>query len=132
VSFCRETGGTVLISSHLLQELESYADRVVILSRGRVVVEESLEYLRSVATCDVATDDPVRLRNLLDSSSMRWREAADPRVTTVDAEAQTLAQLALDNRVLVTALVPGGGRALERAYLGATSGEYAMGDQVAV
>jgi len=129
VSFCREDGGTVLISSHLLQELQSYADRVVILDQGSVVIEESLEALRSGATCEVGTDDPGRLRCLLDSSSIRWQASADPRITTVDADGRTLAQLALDNALLVTELVPGGSRSLERVYLGVTSGQFAMPDK---
>lgn len=125
VSFCREEGGTVLISSHLLRELESYADRVVILSRGRVVMEESIERLRCAATCDVVTDDPAHLRSLLDVASIRWQPSVEPRSTTVEGDGRTVAQLALDNRVLVTELVPGGNRALERVYLRATSGEFA-------
>jgi ABC-2 type transport system ATP-binding protein len=42
----RAKGGTVLLSSHLIGELERICDRFIILQRGRVVVEDSLESLR--------------------------------------------------------------------------------------
>lgn len=40
-------GGTVLMASHLLHELERVADRVAILHQGRLCVEDSLERLKS-------------------------------------------------------------------------------------
>jgi ABC-2 type transport system ATP-binding protein len=42
-------GRTVFLSSHTLSEVERVADRVAILRRGRLVVVDSLERLRSVA-----------------------------------------------------------------------------------
>ena len=38
-------GGTVLVSSHHLAEVAQTADRVVIIDRGRLVVESTLEEL---------------------------------------------------------------------------------------
>jgi len=49
-------GATVIISSHALAELEDFADRVLILDRGRVLANGSLEELRNIAQL------PVRLR----------------------------------------------------------------------
>lgn len=124
VSFA-EAGGTVLISSHVLQELESYAHRVVILNRGQVVIEESMESLRSAVTCEVVADDPDRLRALLDDGAIGWRPTPTPNRIAVEADSRVLAQLALDQRVLLTELVPGRRNALEDIYLKATSGEFA-------
>ena len=45
-----EEGRTVLVSSHLLSEMEQTADRVVIVGAGRLVREGSLADLRSGAT----------------------------------------------------------------------------------
>jgi ABC-2 type transport system ATP-binding protein len=42
----RAKGRTVLLSSHLIGELERICDRFIILKRGRVVVEDHLERLR--------------------------------------------------------------------------------------
>jgi ABC-2 type transport system ATP-binding protein len=44
-----EEGRTVLISSHLLSEMEQTADRVVIVGAGRLVREGSIEELRTAA-----------------------------------------------------------------------------------
>lgn len=37
---------TVLFSSHIMQEVESLCDRIIILNRGRIVADESLETLK--------------------------------------------------------------------------------------
>lgn len=41
----RDDGATVLLSSHLLSELEHIADRVVVLNRGRVLIDSGLTTL---------------------------------------------------------------------------------------
>ena len=45
----REAGRTVLLSSHILSEVEAIADLVGILRQGRLVVVDSVEHLRSKA-----------------------------------------------------------------------------------
>ncbi len=42
----RDEGGTVFISSHILSEIERSADRIGILDRGRLLVEDSLTGIR--------------------------------------------------------------------------------------
>ncbi len=42
-----ERGGAVLYASHLIQDLERVADRVVVLDAGRVVIGDSLEGLKA-------------------------------------------------------------------------------------
>ncbi|MBP8920421.1 MAG: ATP-binding cassette domain-containing protein [Micropruina sp.] len=44
-------GGTVLIASHLLREVQTTADRVIILHQGRVALEEELAVLAGQAGC---------------------------------------------------------------------------------
>jgi ABC-2 type transport system ATP-binding protein len=48
-SLAHEQGRTVLVSSHLLSEVEQTVDRVVIVGAGRLVREGSIEQLRSGA-----------------------------------------------------------------------------------
>jgi len=55
-------GGTVLLSSHTLSEVEDLCGRVAILRNGRLVADESLDDLRSRA-----------LRRV----TIRWRSAND-------------------------------------------------------
>jgi ABC-2 type transport system ATP-binding protein len=64
-----EQGRTVLVSSHLLSEVEQTVDRVVIVGAGRLVREGSMEQLRSGAdgagTVLVRSPDAARLADLL-------------------------------------------------------------------
>jgi ABC-2 type transport system ATP-binding protein len=55
----REIG--VLLNSHLLSEIELVCDRVVILSRGRIVAAGSPDELSKPRGVEVETDEGVRL-----------------------------------------------------------------------
>jgi ABC-2 type transport system ATP-binding protein len=57
-------GGTVFVSSHLLDEVEHLADEVVVINRGRLVATGALSDLRQAGTC-VRTPEPERLAELL-------------------------------------------------------------------
>ncbi|MEU5562790.1 ABC transporter ATP-binding protein [Micromonospora musae] len=41
-------GGTVLLSSHYLEEVEALAERVVVIGHGRVLADDSVDAIRSV------------------------------------------------------------------------------------
>lgn len=57
-------GGTVLVSSHLLSEVEHLADDIVIVAAGRLVTSAPLSELQH-ATSLVRTPSPGRLRDVL-------------------------------------------------------------------
>jgi ABC-2 type transport system ATP-binding protein len=60
-------GRTVVLSSHLLDEVEKTCDAIAIVDRGRVVVQGSIDELTGGAdTALVSTTDDVRARALLD------------------------------------------------------------------
>lgn len=56
---CDEYGMTILISSHLLAEIEQIADTIGVLDRGRLLQEVSMESIRSSKTeyVEIATSD---------------------------------------------------------------------------
>ncbi|WP_062291513.1 ATP-binding cassette domain-containing protein [Demequina phytophila] len=62
-------GGTVLLSSHLLGEVEQTVDDVVIIARGRVRHASSLAELRDLAhpAASLASPDAARLARLADA-----------------------------------------------------------------
>jgi len=66
-------GRSVLLSSHILAEVESLADRISIIRRGKVVETGSLEQMRSHARTNVAA-------TLSDGAT---RLSATPRLTAV-------------------------------------------------
>ena len=49
VSELRERGATVVLSSHVLTELEERTERVIIVNRGRLVADGTLDELRRIA-----------------------------------------------------------------------------------
>jgi len=60
-------GRTVVLSSHLLDEVEKTCDAIAIVDRGRVVVQGSIDELTGDAeTVLVATSDDLRAQALLD------------------------------------------------------------------
>jgi ABC-2 type transport system ATP-binding protein len=66
-------GRTVLISSHVLAEVAQTVDQVLIISRGRLVVESSLEQLtaRVGGSVRVRSADVATLRQALDARALK-------------------------------------------------------------
>lgn len=60
----RESGSTILLSSHALSELEGRADRVIIVGRGVKIADGTLDELRGVARL------PTRIRVRLAANGM--------------------------------------------------------------
>ncbi|HRC42291.1 ABC transporter ATP-binding protein [Nostocoides sp.] len=58
-------GKTILVSSHMLQEVEQTVDDVVIISNGRLVRSGTMASLHGPATALVRTADPARLAGAL-------------------------------------------------------------------
>jgi len=55
----RERGGSALLSSHMLSEVEHQAERVAILHRGHLLAVQSVQSLRSTAIRSLELDFPV-------------------------------------------------------------------------
>jgi ABC-2 type transport system ATP-binding protein len=110
-------GRTVVLSSHLLDEVEKTCDAIAIVDRGRVVVQGSIDELTGEAeTVLVATSDDLRARALLDGTA----EVVDGglRVRAADAAAinRRLVEAGLDVHRLEPERV-----SLERRFLEITS-----------
>jgi ABC-2 type transport system ATP-binding protein len=79
-----EEGRTVLISSHLLSEMEQTADRVVIVGAGRLVREGSIEELRTAAGAGnvlVRSPEADRLVAVLRAAGLNAARADDGLLT---------------------------------------------------
>src|SRR3954454_22119049 len=63
---CEEQGKTVLVSSHLLQEVEQTVDDVVIIANGTLVKQGTMADLGGGAGAVVRTSDPAALARALD------------------------------------------------------------------
>ncbi|MFW5472704.1 ABC transporter ATP-binding protein [Knoellia sp. CPCC 206450] len=115
-------GTTVLVSSHILTELQEMADRAVIVSRGRTVETQSVDGAAPVSrTWRISALDRERLVAFLGEAGLSWRGAG----TAVDVElggdtdaAELLERLG-GSGARVTAYAPLHGE-MEAAYLAAT------------
>ena len=52
VAGCRERGRTVILSSHIMSEVEKLCDDVAILHRGRILVQGTLDEVKGQAGTD--------------------------------------------------------------------------------
>lgn len=118
-----DEGRTVLVSSHVLSELEEMADDAVFLSRGRTVAGHVADDAAAARrTWRLRALDRAALVAWLDASGVAWRADADAADGAVlldvqgDAGAAALVRDAVTAGVPVVSLAPAGG-ALEQAYL---------------
>ena len=115
-----DRGGTVLLSSHLLHEVEALADRLVIIDVGRIVAEGSrAELLAGAGTLVIATDEAA-LRAALDAANLPARPARDGGFI-VDAEQEDVGRAALAGGVVVSRIGPSGGSGLEQLFFDLTN-----------
>lgn len=71
ISLSRDQGKTVLVSSHLLSEMEQMASRMIIIDRGKKIVEGDMRELLdpSHVMLEVVTSDPGATANWIAESS---------------------------------------------------------------
>jgi ABC-2 type transport system ATP-binding protein len=87
-----EAGTTILFATHYLAEAERYADRVVVIAKGRLVADGTPSELRSrdrsEKVIELSSDEPERVR-ALDLSGARSVEidGRQVRIRTSDADA---------------------------------------------
>jgi ABC-2 type transport system ATP-binding protein len=117
-----DRGGTVLLSSHLLHEVEALADRLVIIDLGRIVAEGTREeLLASSGTLVLAEDD-----DALDAALRRAGLTARPAAAggfLVQAEPNVVGRAALAGSVVLTRMEPARGAGLEQLFFDLTLGE---------
>ena len=79
----RERGAGVLLSSHVLSEVEHLADRVAVLDKGKLLAVERISDLKSRATrtLDFTFEQPVNVRVFAAIPEVKHVSARDGRVT---------------------------------------------------
>jgi ABC-2 type transport system ATP-binding protein len=99
------TGATVLLSSHLLGEIEQVATHVGILSQGRLVLEGALDVLKAGLGSEltVRTDDPARAGHVARAHGFIVEQHADGLRTRLPADAGFPQATAALNRALCDA-----------------------------
>ena len=116
-----DRGGTVLLSSHLLREVEAIADQLVIIGGGRIAASGSREELLAGAGTLVRAADDAALRAALDAAGMAATALEDGGFV-VDAEPEAVGRAALEGRVALVHLGPSESAGLEQLFFDLTAG----------
>ncbi|MFI5890361.1 ABC transporter ATP-binding protein [Actinoplanes sp. NPDC051513] len=117
-----DRGGTVLLSSHLLREVEAVADHLVVIGGGRVVAQGGRDELLASAGTLVRAVDPIALTAALESAGLTGTPTTDGGVV-VRAGAEAIGLAAAESGVALVELRPAGSGGLEQVFLELTAGE---------
>jgi ABC-2 type transport system ATP-binding protein len=108
-------GGTVLLSSHLLHEIEVIADDLVVIGNGRIVADGTKSELLAAAGTFASAADVAALATALTSAGHTAETSLDGLRT--DADAAQVGRVALAAGVPLTELRPADGAGLEEMFL---------------
>ncbi|WP_406448084.1 ATP-binding cassette domain-containing protein [Streptomyces sp. NBC_00876] len=117
-------GRTVLVSSHLMNETSSFADHLIVLGQGRLLVDLPMqEFLdsRGRPRVRLRTSEPTRLGEVLSRQGYRAVEGEDGRWTVEGVKAGTIGAVAADESIPLLELIDEQ-VTLEQAYLDLTAG----------
>ena len=114
-----DEGGTVLLSSHLLHEIEVIADDLVVIGQGRIVAQGTKTELLASAGTLVRTRDVPGLARALVDADLDFSNLTD--ALRVDADAELVGQVAHSAGIALTELRPADGAGLEEMFLELTA-----------
>ncbi len=114
-----DRGGTVLLSSHLLHEIEVIADDIVMIGNGRIVSQGTKTDLLHAAGTVVRADDLAALQSALDELGIAATVSGDSLHT--DAVPALVGKVALQAGVALTELRVADSAGLEDMFLQLTA-----------
>jgi ABC-2 type transport system ATP-binding protein len=113
-------GGTVLLSSHLLHEIEVIADDLVVIGNGKIVAAGTKEELLAAAGTLARSTSPRDLAHALERAGIASTLAGDGSVRT-DADPARVGAVALTAGIALTELRSAEGAGLEDMFLSLTA-----------
>ena len=113
-------GGTVLLSSHLLSEIEIIADDIVMIGHGRIVCQGSKTELLQAAGTVVRAADVVALQRALAAAGLVAIVSEDGSIRT-EADTVSVGRAAYDGGVMLTELRTADSGGLEEMFLELTA-----------
>jgi ABC-2 type transport system ATP-binding protein len=115
-----DQGGTVLLSSHLLHEIEVIADDLVVIGNGRIVAQGTKAELLSAAGTVVRTRDVAALAGALSAAGVATT-AYEQNALRTDADPELVGTIALQAGVPLLELRSADGAGLEEMFLELTA-----------
>jgi ABC-2 type transport system ATP-binding protein len=131
-----DRGGTVLLSSHLLREVEAVADKLVVIGAGKIVAQGDKAELLAASGTVVKALDMEALDLMLKRIGLTGSPSNHPATTpdptkgrtsdggvVVQSDAETIGRAAADAGLVLLELRPAGGGGLEQMFLTLTAGD---------
>lgn len=116
-----DRGGTVLLSSHLLHEVQIVADELVMIGHGRIVAQGAKESLLGARGTRVSSADNARLATALVADGIDTH--SEGAALIADASADRIGRVALAAAIPLTELRDGGSEGLEEMFLALTAAD---------
>jgi len=119
-----DQGGTVLLSSHLLAEVQATVDHLVVISAGKIVAQGALTDLLTTTGLIVRAADQTALRRLLTQHAVPFSAYSGGALrvdTSTGVDATRLASLAVRAGLPLSELRPADDAGLEELFLSLTS-----------
>jgi ABC-2 type transport system ATP-binding protein len=91
-----DQGKTILISSHLLQEVQQTVDDVVIIANGRLVKQGTMAELSGGDGAIVRTSDPAALVISLNQAGLATTPGVDGEIVVATSDLRRVGEVALD------------------------------------
>jgi ABC-2 type transport system ATP-binding protein len=117
-----DRAGTVLLSSHLLREVEAVADQLVVIGKGKIVAHGSKQELLAATGVVVRALDPVGLHEALAEAGLVATPGSDGALL-VEAEAEAVGRAAAAAGVVLLELRPADTGGLEELFLSLTASD---------
>lgn len=118
-----EGGGTVLLSSHLLAEVEATVDRLVMIVEGRVVADGPVSTLLKTSGLAVRATDSAALQRILGGASIPFTPRPDGSLMVHaegDVNAESISRRAMASGVVLVELRPAERLGLEELFFSLT------------
>jgi ABC-2 type transport system ATP-binding protein len=117
-----DRAGTVLLSSHLLREIEAIADQLVMIGNGRIVADGAKDELLAASGVVVRGLDPPALHQALADAGLSATPGSDGALL-VDAAAESVGRVAAAAGLVLLELRPAESGGLEELFLSLTREE---------
>ncbi|MGN6724208.1 MAG: ABC transporter ATP-binding protein [Marmoricola sp.] len=115
-------GGTVLLSSHLLHEVEMIADEMVLIGRGKVVAQGTKAELLQTAGTFVVSETPAQIGSALAAAGIAASPSGDGGWRT-EIEPVEVGRIAAASGITLVELRPADGAGLEELFLELTAND---------
>lgn len=109
-------GGTVLLSSHLLHEIEVIADDIIVIGQGRIIAQGTKAEMLQTAGTFVKATDGAALANVLTAAGITALPSGDGGLRT-ESSPEEVGRAAASASIALIELRPADGAGLEEMFL---------------